>query len=422
MNWFQKAFGGLFNGGFNSFGWNSVRFMSPNAKFNNYNTDKLKLQAVFTHPAVLKVFALNMDIASLGNIYVYDNNDKEIKDDAFLERFERPNPFQTKQQFLSDYVLWNMIGNSYLYTVNRGVDSDYTKQYFLDPSKMEWNKKIENDCDKMILSKTEESEIYNQEITYRYNDGSKVKIKLKDISIFSDLSNGVGNWFKSPSRLETLYKVISNSEASLDSANVNIRYAGKFIVAGKHNPENVSDTPMGSDEVQSIDSSMNKEGKIVYPVKSMIDVKRFVENIANLKLEESYMNAYYIIGSMYGIPRDLLEAYLKDGSKFNNQSVALQKHITYTIQPKMDSLANDRTKKFKLNEQGKRLVISYDHLPVMQANEKETAEVKRLKAETMESLQRAGVSQEEINAFLDINFKNVKPIKSDEQRLQTGQE
>jgi hypothetical protein len=315
-----------------------------------------------------------------------------------------------------------MIGNSYLYTVNRGVDSDYTKQYFLDPSKMEWNKKIENDCDKMILSKTEESEIYNQEITYRYNDGSKVKIKLKDISIFSDLSNGVGNWFKSPSRLETLYKVISNSEASLDSANVNIRYAGKFIVAGKHNPENVSDTPMGSDEVQSIDSSMNKEGKIVYPVKSMIDVKRFVENIANLKLEESYMNAYYIIGSMYGIPRDLLEAYLKDGSKFNNQSVALQKHITYTIQPKMDSLANDRTKKFKLNEQGKRLVISYDHLPVMQANEKETAEVKRLKAETMESLQRAGVSQEEINAFLDINFKNVKPIKSDEQRLQTGQE
>lgn len=401
MNILRKIFS-AFGNGFNSFGWNTVRFMSPDASFNHYGTDKLKLQAVFSHPAVLKVFALNCDIASLGEIYVY-KDDKEVKDDPILERFESPNPFQTKQQFLWDYMFWNMIGNAYLFTVDKGTDSDYTKQYFLDLSKMEWSLKIEKDCDKLILSKGAEKELMNQEITYRYNDGSSIKVKLKDISSFFDLTNGVGNWFKSPSRLDALYKVVSNSEAALDSLNINIRYAGKYMVAGQADPDNVAQMPMGEEEKKDIESKMNSD-KSVYAVKSMIDIKRFVENIANLKLDEAYAGSYYIIGSMFGIPRDLLEAYWKDGAKFNNQSVALSRHITYGIQPKMNNLANDRTKKFGLNDTGKKLVISYDHLPVMQVNEKDTADTKKVKAETLVILMDAGVKLNEINAILDTNF------------------
>lgn len=392
----------MFGNGFNSFGWNTVRFMNPEASFNNYGTDRLKVQAVFTHPAVLKVWALNCDIASLGEIYVYKEN-KDVGEDPILDRFESPNPFQTKQQFLWDYMFWNMIGNAYLYTVDKGIESDYTKQYFLDISKMEWPLKLEKEIDKLILSKGAEKDLMNQEITYRYNDGTSIKIKLKDVSCFFDLTNGVGNWFKSPSRLDALYKVISNSEAALDSANINIRYAGKYMVAGQADPNNVTQLPMGEVEKNDIETKMNGE-KSVHAVKSMIDIKRFVEDIASLKLDESYMNAYYIIGSMYGIPRDLLEAYLKDGSKFNNQAVALSRHITYGIQPKMNSLANDRTKKFGLKEQGKKIVISYDHLPVMQANEKDTAETIKIKSETMVILIDCGVKMDEINAMLDTNF------------------
>lgn len=413
MGWFSQGFFGLFNRGFNAFGANTVKFLNPVASFNSYGTEKMKIEAVFTHPAVLKVFALNCDIASLGEIYVYKDG-KEVESDPILDRFENPNPFQTKQQYLWDYTFWNMIGTAYLFTVDRGNESQYSKQYFLDSSKMEWPQKLQNDCDKIVLSKSAENELLNQEITYRYNDGGSIKIKIKDLSIFSDLTNGVGNWFKSPSRIDALYKVISNSEASLDSANINIRFAGKYMVSGTSDPENVAQLPLTETEKQDIETKMNGE-KNVHAIKSMIDVKRFVENIANLKLDESYMNAYYIIGSMFGIPRDLLEAYVKDGSKFNNQAVALSRHITYTLQPKMNNLANDRTKKLGLAEQGKKLVISYDHLPVMQADEKETAETKRIKSETLLNMQKAGASIQEINEFLDTNFTELTPIQDEGQ-------
>lgn len=401
MSFLGKIFS-MFGNGFNSFGWNTVRFMNPEASFNNYGTDRLKIQAVFTHPAVLKVFALNCEIASLGEIYVYKDG-KSIDDDPILDRFENPNPFQTKQQYLWDYMFWSMIGNAYLYTVDKGTDSDYTKQYFLDISKMEWPLSIEKNCDKIILSKKAERELMDQEITYRYNDGTTIKVKLKELSRFFDLTNGVGNWFKSPSRLDALYKVISNSEASLDSLNINIRYAGKYMVAGQADPKDVYSTPMGEEEKKDIETKMNSD-KAVHAVKSMIDIKRFVENIANLKLDEAYAGSYYIIGSMFGIPRDLLEAYWKDGAKFNNQSVALSRHITYGIQPKMNSLATDRTKVFGLKESGKKIVISFDHLPVMQANEKDTAETQKIKIETLILLIEAGVKLHEINTILDTNF------------------
>lgn len=91
MSWYNKLFS-MFGNGFNSFGWNTVRFMNPEASFNNYGTDRLKIQAVFTHPAVLKVWALNCDIASLGEIYVYKDN-KDIGYDPILDRFESPNPW-----------------------------------------------------------------------------------------------------------------------------------------------------------------------------------------------------------------------------------------------------------------------------------------------------------------------------------------
>lgn len=392
----------MFGNGFNSFGWSTVRFMNPETSFNNYGTDRLKIQAVFTNPAVLKVFSLNCEIASLGEIYVYKDG-KSIDYDPILDRFENPNPFQTKQQYLWDYMFWSMIGNAYLYTVDKGIESDYTKQYFLDISKMEWPLSIEKNCDKIILSKKAERELMEQEITYRYNDGTTIKVKLKELSRFFDLTNGVGNWFKSPSRLDALYKVISNSEASLDSLNINIRYAGKYMVAGQADPNNVTQLPMGETEKQDIETKMNSD-KSVHAVKSMIDIKRFVENIANLKLDESYAGSYYIIGSMFGIPRDLLEAYWKDGAKFNNQSVALSRHITYGIQPKMNSLANDRTKVFGLKESGKKIVISFDHLPVMQANEKDTADTQKIKIETLILLMKAGVKLTEINTILDTNF------------------
>lgn len=415
-NWFSSVWQSITRGGnFNAFGGTRLRFFDPLTSFGSLTTDKEKLEVIFTNPACLKVFSLVCDLFSQGEIYVYDQ-DKIVTDDPILMKLENPNPHQDKKQFLWDYRFWTMLGTANLYVVDRGVDSDYTKMYFLDPSKLEYPLKMQLNSDKFIFSKKEEANYYNQKVIYRFSDGTTTDITLKDIVTFHDLTNGLGNWFKSPSRIDALYKVITNSEEALNAKNKNIRYSGKFMVAGQADPDNVTHEMMSEEEKRSIEQKVDGP-KSIHAVKSMIDIKRFVEDISKLKLDDSFMADYHIIGSMFGIPKEILDSYNAKGSTFENQEKAVGRQIGYSEQPKGDSLMNGLSRKFGYNnsENKRKLVFSFDHLPFMQVFEKDRADVNKIKAETLASLLSSGVSIDEANRFLDTDFKNVNYEKPSQQ-------
>lgn len=388
----------------------SYNFFDTTPRFNDYSSDKEKLQAILKSPAVLKVFKLQCDLFSIGKIYVYEG-ENELPEDIALKMLDNPNPMQSQSQWLWDFMFWNMAGTAYVY-----LDSDIVKEdnitYLLDPSKMEWPLEFEKMQDKLILSKNTKSNILKQFVKYRYDDGSSIDIPISKIIPITDLSNGLGNWFKGNSSLDALHKVISNSEAALDSENINIRYSGKYMVAGKADPNNTTHLPMGDTEKKDIESKMNGP-KHVHAVKSMIDIKRFVENIDNLKLPEAYMNAYYIIGSMFNIPRDVLEAYNEKGSTYENQEKSTAKHISYCLEPKANDLMDAISKRIGYADAGKNLVMSWDHLPFMQVMEADRQKVKKQQADTFCLLVDQGVPFEEVNQFLDTTFskaeKNAKP-------------
>ena len=79
-------------------------------------------------------------------------------------------------------------------------------------------------------------------------------------------------------------------------------------------------------------------GKAVHAVSKMLEIRRFVEDMASLELDKKYLNAYYLIGKMYGIPRDVLEAY--ESSTFENQEKARGAHVSYALQPRGNALMN----------------------------------------------------------------------------------
>jgi len=369
---------------------------SPN--FNTYYEDLRKLEVIFSNPAMLKVVTLQCDLFSLGKIYVYKDG-KVVDDDPFLKRIKNPNPFQQTSKFLWDYMFWNMIGNAYCYVDSNVVENDSNKFYFLSPDRIEWPQYFDKMKDKIILSKSTLNSVMDQDIVYRYHDGTSFKFKWKNIIHVPDLTNG-RNWFKGSSRIDALYKVISNSEKSLDSKNINIDFSGKYMVAGKADPENISEIPMSGDEQQDIETKMNGR-KRVHAVKSMIDIKRFVENIGILKLDDSYLADYFIIGSMYGIPRDVLEAYRS--STYENQEKARGAHVSYCLQPKGDQFFSGFEVKFNYGD--KTIVVDWEHLPFMQAFAKERAETKKILVESFTSLLNAGVSRDDANVFLDTEFK-----------------
>lgn len=374
--------------------------------FNNYGGDLEKLKKAFTNPALLKVISLQCDLFSLGKIYVY-KGETEIESDPAVNMFNKPNPFQGRQQFLYDFMFWNMIGNAYLY-IDSKVVSENNKMYWLVSDKIEWPQDFDKAKDKLFFSNASISSLDKLQLLYRYADGSSVKINWGNVLHWSDLTNGVGNWFKGNSRIEALCKVIDNSEAALDAKNINVRFSGKFMVAGTADPKNITERPLSTTDKSNIEENANSF-KTVHALKSMIEIKRFVENMANLKLGEAYLEDYFIIGAEFGIPKDVLEAY--NSSTFENQEKARGAHVSYCLQPKGDDLMEKISQYIGYTD--KSLVISWDHLPFMQVFEKDRASTQQTKSQTLLNLQKAGVSEDDINKFLDTKFTNLKPISSD---------
>lgn len=387
--------------------------LNGTAEYNDYSTDKKKLDCIFSNPAMMKVFALQCDLFSLGKVYVYKDG-KSIDNDPYLSMLKSPNYFQNQSQFLWDVMFWNMVGNTYNYCESKIISND-NNLYVLENNKIEFPIEMLKYKDKIILSKSEKNSIDSFKINYKYSDGSSINLNWKNIIHIPDISNGTGNWFRGGSRIDTLYKIISNSEASMDALNINIRYSGKFMVAGKSDPDNVSQLPMSSIEKESIEQKVNGR-KNVHAVKSMIDIKRFVENIASLKLDEIGLAQYFLIGTAYGIPKDVLEAF--NSGTYENQEKARGAFVSYCLQPKGNLFFEAHANFFSYKELGKEILIDWEHLPFMQVFAKERAETLRAQSETLINLVMVGVKLEEINATLDTNFTvlDYESIKSDNQR------
>lgn len=384
------------------------RQLDGKVKYNDYSDDVKKLEAIFSNPALLKVFALQCDLFSLGKVYVYKEG-KEIDNDPFLEMIKKPNPFQKESQFLWDMMFWNMVGNTYAYCDSKIVSSD-NLLYILENNKMYFPTEMRTYQDKIVLSKGTQKKISDFHIDYKYCDGSASKFQWGKIIHTPDLTNGTGNWFRGASRIDALFKIVSNSEASMDALNVNIRYSGKFMVAGQADPNNVTQLPMGENEKQDIEQKMNGR-KTVHAVKSMIDIKRFVDDLASLKLDEIQLAQYFLIGSMYGIPKDVLEAF--NSGTYENQEKARGAFVSYCLAPKGKLFFEGFASFFGYDEQGKEIVIDWEHLPFMQVFAKERAETEKIKSETLLNYMRAGVKKEEINEVMDTKFTelNYEPIQ-----------
>lgn len=290
------------------------------------------------------------------------------------------------------------------------VISDDNVLYWLDISKLEFPNDLLKKLDRLYLSKKEFKKLQDEVVIYHYNDRTTKKFKLKELESFSDLTNGTGNWYGGNSVLDALYKVVSNSEMALDAKNINLDFAGKYLVGGDSTSDNVYEQPLSKGEKKSIEDVVTS-GKKVTAVKSQINIARFVENIAQLELDKSFLADYYIIGKLYNINRDVLEANLERGSTFDNQSVARASHIEYTLKPKGEDLVDGIKSYFGLEN---RLELSWDHLLFTQVLKKDEADVKKTTADTIKTLVDAGLTIDSINELLEIEIELTPKKNSDE--------
>lgn len=379
--------------------------LNGTTSYQKLSTYEQKLIAVLSNPALCKVISLNCDLFSLAEIKIVRNG-KDV-DDPLLWVLNNPNPFQTRRQWLWDYMFWNMLGCSYMLSDSKIVENK-PFLYWLNNSKIDIPQTLINKFgDQHIWSIDTFNELQDEKINYRYHSGTK-SYTLGEIKIFPDLTNNLGNWFDSPSRIDALYKIIENSESALDSKNVNLHFSKKFMVAGKQDPENIHELPLSTNEKRSIERSTLSRNPVT-AVKSMIDIRRYVDDMAKLKLDDAYDADLMNIGNMYNIPKEILDV-LKKGSTYENQEKAIGRHIGYSIQPKGDDLANGIETYFGYDKKKRDIFLSWDHLPFMQVFEADRAEVNKKNAETFKIMVDSGITPESAIKLLkmEVEFKEIE--------------
>ena len=331
-------------------------------------SDDAKLRLILRSPACMMVFSLQADMFSLGKI-----NSKDTVE--YLKTLRKTPSYKSGwTQFEWDYMFWVMFGTAYLYkSGGRILDENNTVEW-LNPAKMMWEPTVVRKMMDFIFTKQRAKDVFGQTVRYTTSTGQFKYIPLKDITPIHDLSSGMNdNFYVGVSRVDALYKIITNSEEILDAENINVRFSGKWMVSGKQDPNNVNELPMGEAEKRDIETKIDA-GASVQANKSMIDIKRFTDNLAAQKFDDAFWAQVYAIAKMYNIPKDVIEAYMSGGkgATYENQEKAMVRHIEHTLKPKGDELCDALENSFDNVED---IEMTWSHLASYNVFESEKQDV-----------------------------------------------
>lgn len=369
----------------------------------NYGKNAQKLKTVLENPAALFIFLLLTDLYSMGEYKMYKKGDesKEPVDHPVLELLRRPNPMQTEEQFKWDYMFWRMLGCANMLSdskVFKGAGAN--RLYWLSPDRIVWPTWFTKNNHTVFLSDASVRELEKKVLKYRQQE-TDLPFTYKQLKQFFDISNGINGWFDVPSRVDALLKIVKNSDNILDSKNINSHLSRKFLVSGRGDPENTSQLPMDGKERESIENKTMSR-KNITGVKSMVDIKRFLEDLGSLeKLDKAFMNDAFFIGKMYNIPKDVIESF-EQGSTYENQEKARASIISYCVMPAANDFCRGLLDYFGITDH--EMELDYSHLPFVQTFERDRAETMEKKANAFHKLRSAGADPQEAADALGLDL------------------
>jgi len=381
--------------------------LTGHAKYNNLNDEKEKVNAILTNPAALFIFTLNCDLFSLGEVII-KKNDEILEEHPLYDILEKPNPYQSQNQFLWDYMFWSMTGNANLY-VDSKFDYDKNMLMFLNNSKIDYPQVMIDNADKYFKNTIQKLDKVN--IDYIYDDGSRQKMPYNKILHFSDTTISTNAYYKGSSKLDALYKVISNSELALDAKNIELLFNGKYMVAGKVNADDINQPMMMPDEKANIERKVLQD-KPITAVRSMVDIKKFIDSLKTKELDHSFLNDAYVIGRIYQIPKDVIQAFYENGAKYENAKLATADHVDYALQPKGKDFVRGLAKYFGFEDI--EVYMDWSHLPFMQVRQMQKYDAELNRAKALKELLTSGVDAADASRLLDYEFK--KPINYEQIR------
>lgn len=238
---------------------------------------------------------------------------------------------------------------------------------------------------------------------FTYDDGTKERIEWED-AIYLTTADGM-NIVKPISRIDSLKFPLSNIMASYKKRNVLLENIGAIGILSAQQNDLGGAIPMTPEERGKIQRDWYKRQKdeliiteanvnwqpMSYPTKDLLLFEELTED--KLALIDAYGLNYNLFSKV-------------EGATFTNVRDSIRMVYTDTIIPETQQIYNSLLSQFGLEKEGYYLEACFDHLPILQDDHKEKAEVMKIKAETLEKLNNLGVNfdEEEIRNLLNIDY------------------
>lgn len=369
----------------------------------SFGNHKNYLEQALTNVGLFSVLDIRATMFSRAKIEVRDiKTGKVIESDPFLELMAEPNFSQSQQDFLYQHEFFKGTGNN----VTRVIA---TKPYDIDkvhslenlvPSQIDYANV--NKIEKFVFAQSDIRDAKQKKIRYSLG-GQQHDFSLEELVFFYDVSNGLtaDSRFKSPSRIDALVPAIANIFEAQKSKNINLRMSAKHIISSGLTSDGGFSDGMQAGEKDEIEKNMfNKD---MMATESNIKVNPLANDFRKLMFDESTNADLLKIAGAYGISKDVLNWSLNGASTYENQETAVVKWIQNSIQFEGDDFANSWNSYFGYPKQGKKIVLSYDHLPVMQVIQEKEVESIKTRVEVAKSLVDLGFTPEEARNAMKLN-------------------
>lgn len=365
------------------------------------------IQAYNQTYALHKVIDLIKDTGKLANINLYENG--KLKTTNYLYQVkQKPNPYQTWTDFIEEFIFWHSLGNVYFWkpTTTFAENQNY---YFLDYSKFDddtikkfkkFGKKLSNQNSNEFLK-----EFGNHIIKYKYSDNETQNIPLKELVIIPSGIN-TNSWFLDNNKIEPIQKLISNSEDTLDSKNINIHFSKKYVAYQGVNKDDLAQqiTGLGKQEREDIKSKVMSKDPLHVSGSNNLEVKRFIDNLKNLGFDESFLNDYLLIGMFFNVPLEILGDFLR-GKGLSSQGDAKEKamiqFVDMCLMPILQKLTDVLELKLNDNQEVK---AEFTHLWFMKKAIKQQAEQRKSDLEALKIAKDLGLDEAKVQEQLNIIY------------------
>jgi phage portal protein BeeE len=336
--------------------------------------------------------------------YKTDRNGKvvEVENSPYVKLLENPNPLVHGNDLIRQ---WNenkcVFGNNYEYVLKAFANQDLPDQLTnIDPTT------VGIKTSGKYYKQTSMADIIQYyEIFEKGNSISVDKLPPNEVN-HSKMINSM-NAIKGESPMIPIHMPISNIRASYQFRNVIMTKKGALGLLTNASKDSSGAVPLLEPERKRIDQEYQRQYGIgddqskLIMTNASLSWQAMTFPTKDLMLFEEISEDFLTIIDNYGLNANIFSR--NQGATFENMNEGLKQAYQSTIIPEAEELAMARSKQFNLLAKGEFLELCYDHIPVLQENEKEEADVLQIKANAIKTLAESGLfTSDEIKLIVEI--------------------